>query len=216
MKLSTALRLGRVAALPTVASNVLAAVALAGVRPSWVTIATAFGALALMQVGGSYLLDAFERDRDRELHADRPIATGEAHAATVFDAGFTMLVIGLAGIVVLALATGTGGRPIVAAGALTATTIYYVAHPHGRYSPLLLAACRTLVYMTAALLVRPDLCIELVAGATVSGLCSSWMRLTAGIALIDALFIASIGRGELALAALVAFAASAVLRRFAP
>ena len=65
VKLSTALRLGRVSNLPTVTSNVLAAVALSGAHPSPSTIVGTCIAVSLMYVAGMWLNDAFDRDIDR-------------------------------------------------------------------------------------------------------------------------------------------------------
>ena len=64
MKLSVALRLGRVSNLPTVTSNVLAAIALAGGTPSGLRIAVACVAMSMMYVAGMFLNDAFDREID--------------------------------------------------------------------------------------------------------------------------------------------------------
>lgn len=166
MKLSTALKLGRVSNLPTVTSNVLAAIALAGGFPSTSTIVLACTAMSLMYVAGMYLNDAFDRDLDRVERPDRPIPAGEAHAATVFDAGFLMLIAGIGIVGAVALATGAGYKPIISALALGSLIIIYDAHHKGNpWSPLVMGLCRVGVYTTTALLVRPDLCIEVITGA---------------------------------------------------
>ena len=59
----TALKLGRVSNLPTVWTNVIAALALAGGAPSRVVLAAA-AAMSLLYVAGMFLNDAFDRDID--------------------------------------------------------------------------------------------------------------------------------------------------------
>jgi 4-hydroxybenzoate polyprenyltransferase len=280
MKLSTALRLARVSHLPTITSNVLAAIALAGVFPATSTVAIACAALSAMYVGGMFLNDAFDRDSDRIDRRDRPIPAGEAHAAVVFDAGFVLVLAGIVAIAALALATGAGGKPILSAIALGTLIVFYDAkHKGNPWAPLLLGLCRAGVYTTAALLVRPDLCAEVLVGAAllvayfvgftftardqrVAELTMVWplalvalpfviarpsgpsavaiyagfalwvlralvqlrgrlvreavTSLVAGIALLDALLIANLGRVELAGAAIAAFVASMALHKLAP
>ena len=166
MKLSTVLRLGRVSNLPTVTSNVLAAIALAGAHPTRLTIALVCIALSLMYVAGMYLNDAFDRDIDRVERPERPIPSGEVTAAAVFDAGFALLAGGIVLVGATALATGAGWKPLVSAVALGSLIIFYDAnHKQNPLSPLVMGLCRAGVYTTAALVVRPDLCVEVATGA---------------------------------------------------
>ncbi|HUJ60120.1 MAG TPA: UbiA family prenyltransferase [Kofleriaceae bacterium] len=165
MKLSTALRLGRVSNLPTVTSNVVAAIALAGRRPGAVTIALACMAMSLMYVAGMWLNDAFDRDLDRVERPERPIPSGEVAAGTVFDVGFALLAGGIVLIAALAFTSGAGWPPVLSAIALGSLIIFYDAHhKQNRWSPLIMGMCRAAVYTTAALLVRRDLCPEVLAG----------------------------------------------------
>ena len=167
MKLSTALRLGRVSNLPTVTSNVVAAIALAGGHPGASTIVLACVAMSLMYIAGMWLNDAFDRDIDRVERPERPIPSGEVTAATVFDAGFVMLGGGVAVVALAAFATGAGGKPIVSAVALASLIIFYDAnHKQNPLSPIVMGLCRAGVYTTAALLVRPDLCTAVLVGCT--------------------------------------------------
>lgn len=158
MKLSVALRLGRVSNLPTVTSNVLAAVALAGgVSPSGLRVAAICFAMSLMYVAGMFLNDAFDREFDAKERPERPIPAGEVRAAAVFDAGFAMLLAGIAMIAVLALATGTGGRPILFAVSLGSLIVIYDAyHKQNPLSPIVMGLCRVGVYATAAYAVTRD------------------------------------------------------------
>jgi UbiA prenyltransferase family protein len=165
MKLSTALRLGRVSNLPTVTSNVVAAVALAGGHPSPGTLVAACVALSLMYVAGMWLNDAFDRDLDRALRPERPIPRGEVAAATVFDVGFLMLGAGIVLVSVTAMATGAGWKPVMSVVALASLIVFYDAnHKQNPLSPVVMGLCRAAVYTTAALLVRADLCAPVVVG----------------------------------------------------
>ena len=165
MKLSTALKLGRVSNLPTVTSNVLAAIALAGARPGVVTTVLMCVALSAMYVAGMYLNDAFDRDIDRVERPERPIPSGEVTAAAVFDHGFVLLGGGIVLVAATALATGAGWKPLVSAVMLGSLIIFYDAnHKQNPLSPLVMGLCRAGVYTTAALVVRPDICLDVAIG----------------------------------------------------
>src|ERR1700690_747164 len=137
MKLSIALRLGRVSNLPTVTSNVLAAVALAGVPASGAHVAMLCVALSLFYVGGMWLNDAYDRDIDRLERPERPIPSGATDAATVFAWGFAMLAAGTGLVAALAIAEGSGVAAIASALALGALIVFYDMHHKGNpLSPL--------------------------------------------------------------------------------
>ena len=168
MNLRTALRLGRVASLPTVSTNVLAAIVLAGRRPPAVTVVLACIAMSMLYLAGTFLNDAFDRDLDRLEQPTRPIPSGAATAGFVFDVGFALLLGGALLVIVLALATGAGWKPIVSVLALGSLIVFYNADHKGNvFAPLVMGLCRAGVYATAALLVRPDLCIEVLTGCLV-------------------------------------------------
>ncbi|MDB4954789.1 MAG: hypothetical protein JWO36_2358 [Myxococcales bacterium] len=271
MKLRTALELGRASSLPTVITNVIAAIVLAGGRPGVITALLTCVAMMLLYVSGGFLNDAFDRDLDRIDQPRRPIPSGAARAGTVFDAGFAMLGAGLLLVIGLALATGAGWKPIVSAVALASLIVFYNAdHKDNPLAPLVMGLCRAGIYTTAALLVRPDICLEVLVGCVVliaylvgqsyvarGELSSLWplgllgvpfviawpqgsaafviyaafllwilralfvtrgrltkaASLVAGISLLDALLVSNLGRADLAIIALVAFAATTVLQR---
>src|SRR5438105_1354455 len=104
MKLSVALRLGRVSNLPTVTTNVLAAVALADLPASPAHLVLLCLAMSLMYVGGMWLNDAYDRDIDRRERPERPIPSGQADAAAVFAWGYALLVAGIGLVGALAIA----------------------------------------------------------------------------------------------------------------
>jgi 4-hydroxybenzoate polyprenyltransferase len=153
VKLSLALRLGRVSNLPTVATNVLTGAALSGAAPGAGALAAWSCAIALFYVAGMYLNDAFDRGWDAQHRPERPIPSGAAAATTVFVAGFGMLAAGLALVASLAFGAGGGGWPGLAGGlGLAALIVLYDLHHKGNpLGPLLMGGCRVLVYVTVAL-----------------------------------------------------------------
>jgi 4-hydroxybenzoate polyprenyltransferase len=168
MKLGVALRLGRVSNLPTVTSNVLAAVALAGARPSPAVLVALCAGLSLFYVGGMYLNDAFDREIDRRERPERPIPSGQVDAATVFLAGFGLIAAGLATIAVLAIGGSRGWLPVASALGLGALIVFYDMHHKGKpWSAFVMGACRAAVYVTAALVVagHADRAVGVGAGA---------------------------------------------------
>ena len=87
MTLSVALRLGRVSNLPTVWTNALAGLVLAG-QAGWdPRIPPLLLALSLFYVAGMYLNDAFDREIDarerpeRPIHMRLPVCNGKAGGA---------------------------------------------------------------------------------------------------------------------------------------
>jgi hypothetical protein len=165
MKLSVALRLGRVSNLPTVTSNVLAAVALSGGAPSVLRIAAICVAMSMMYIAGMFLNDAFDREIDARERPERPIPSGEVKASAVFDAGFALLLGGIALTAAVALSSGAGWRPILCAIALATLIILYDAyHKQNPLSPIVMGLCRVGVYATAAFVVTRDVDPALVGG----------------------------------------------------
>jgi 4-hydroxybenzoate polyprenyltransferase len=92
-----------------------------------------------------YLNDAFDQAIDARERPDRPIPAGEISAMRVFSIGFTLLALGLGG---LALC---GSGAALAGCALAGTILVYdIWHKGNRASPLVMGACRALVYVAAA------------------------------------------------------------------
>ena len=144
----TFLTLGRVSNLPTVWSNCLA---------GWLLGSGGFGpqergrfaVLCLgttgLYLGGMFLNDAFDAQFDRQRRRERPIPTGAISDKLVWQWGWAWL---LAGVVTLAC---LGKVPAVLALALAAVIVIYDAvHKLLAVSPLLMAACRFLLYLVAA------------------------------------------------------------------
>jgi hypothetical protein len=165
MKLEVALRLGRVSNLPTVWTNVLAALALSSAltRPTALALA---GSMSFYYLGGMYLNDAFDRHIDARERPQRPIPSGRVSAGTVFGLGFAWLVIGF---VMLLLARQ--GSAALASTALSGLALalcivgYDVYHKQNPLSPVLMGLCRVLVYVSSAFAVQRQLAPGLSWGA---------------------------------------------------
>ena len=128
-----ALRLGRVSNLPTVWTNVLAGVVLAGGEAYLPLLVPLLAAMSAMYVGGMYLNDAFDREFDARTRPDRPIPAGLVRPATVFAAGFGLLALGVL------LLTPAGAAPALAGLVLAATIVFYDLHHRGNpFRPLVM------------------------------------------------------------------------------
>lgn len=166
MNLKVALQLGRVSNLPTVWTNVLAGVALAGGLPGGSSapegragVSTIVGlgvTMSLFYVGGMWLNDAFDRHFDARVRPERPIPSGKVTPLEVFVGGFGMLAAGLLGLGVLAFAAPSAWS-LMTCGVLLAGLIvlYDMHHKDNPVSPILMGLCRVLVYLTAAAAVGP-------------------------------------------------------------
>jgi hypothetical protein len=140
--LSTLLRLGRISNLPTVWTNVLAGLVIAGGGLHPDETALLVTAMTAFYVGGMYLNDFFDRAIDARDRPGRPIDAGEIRASTVSLIGFGLLAAGI----VLMIPFG-----VVATiwGALLAAVIvlYDVWHKGNALSPVVMGSCRALVYI---------------------------------------------------------------------
>ncbi|HML14491.1 MAG TPA: UbiA family prenyltransferase [Xanthobacteraceae bacterium] len=142
---ATLLKLGRVSNLPTVWTNVLVGTVLAGGDWRGGRIGLVLVAMSLFYVGGMYLNDYFDRAVDARERPARPIPAGEISPAAVAAAGAALL----AGAVALMAAAGTAGA---VTGVLLALLIlgYDAHHKDVVWAPLVMGACRALVYCGAA------------------------------------------------------------------
>jgi 4-hydroxybenzoate polyprenyltransferase len=151
----TYLTLGRVSNLPTVWSNVLVGVLLAGTATPAREVALLMAALSLFYVGGMFLNDAFDRHIDARIHPERPIPSGRISATEVFAIGFGAMGAGAALLVTVAVASGQSTVPELVSGlALGALIVVYdLWHKNNPIGPLLMGGCRMLVYVSASLAV---------------------------------------------------------------
>ncbi|KAA0574529.1 UbiA family prenyltransferase [Azospirillum sp. Sh1] len=165
-----ALILGRVSNLPTVLSNAMAGIALAGVGTLDGMAGGGFGSgvaraaivLALFYVGGMYLNDAFDAKIDARERPGRPIPKGDASLGAVFAAGFALIALGIA------LAALSGVEAGLCGGLLAGAILLYDAlHKRTATAPAIMGLCRLMSYATAAA----------IAGG---GALAPWMLLGAG------------------------------------
>jgi UbiA prenyltransferase family protein len=147
VRIQTALKLGRVSNLPTVWSNVLAGVALAGSDPLGPRTPPLLLALSLFYVAGMYLNDGFDAEFDRRFRPERPIPSGEVTRPMVLALGIALLASGY--VVLLLSAVPAWSTPVIGAALASAILLYDAWHKGNPASPLLMGLCRLLAYVTA-------------------------------------------------------------------
>jgi 4-hydroxybenzoate polyprenyltransferase len=193
------LLLARISNVPTVWSNV-AAGAVGGAAAAVPPALTAWTAVAasLFYTGGMFLNDAFDASFDRTSRPERPIPNGDVSRQAAFTAGAALL---LGGLLLLA-----GNRRALLYGIMLAAAIvlYDMRHKGHSLAPLVMGACRGLVYLVAATAVGTVTTVVIagaafmtlyVAGLTVvakkAGPDARWLvpALIAAVSIIDAGFI---------------------------
>lgn len=158
MNLATALRLGRVSNLPTVGTNAIAGMTLAGGMLAPFGIVLLVLAAGLAYVAGMFLNDAFDAEMDAVHQPFRPIPSGLVRRRTVFAWGFAMLAVAVALFALAGLLGGGGLWPALAGLVLAGFILAYNRdHKENAFGPLLMGLCRVLVYVAAALTVAPNL-----------------------------------------------------------
>jgi 4-hydroxybenzoate polyprenyltransferase len=160
MSFTTLLRLGRVSNLPTVWTNVLTGTALAGAAPQSGRLGLVLVAMSLFYLGGMYLNDYFDRAIDARERPERPIPAGEIAAVMVAAIGFGLLA---AGILTLAWT----GLLASAVGFLLSAAIvgYDLRHKDNAVAPVVMGACRALVYCGAAAAAAGDVPLGVIVAA---------------------------------------------------
>jgi len=202
------LLLGRISNLPTVWTNVLAGMLLAGAPLHPAGLALIAVSMSLIYTAGMWMNDACDAGADARARADRPIPSGDVTVAEVW-AGVVALVV--AGAALLWFA-----HPFAAAWPwsvvlLAAIAYYNVRHKRDAFGPLAMGICRGLLYVvsaSAAVVVVPApvwfgaaamvlyvLALTLV-GKTLGPRAGGVMPwLIAGISLVDALIILTMAPG---------------------
>lgn len=150
------LALARLSNAPTVVSNVLAGVALAGAAaPGTVTLAgTLLLALAMVlyYTAGMYLNDLFDLEIDRRERPERPLPSGRIGRSEALGVTVALFSVGTFCLALL------GTAPLVSGLVLVALIVLYDAwHKTNPLSPLLMAGTRMLVYVTAFVAFAPTL-----------------------------------------------------------
>lgn len=142
--LRTLLVLGRASNLPTVWSNCLAGWLLGGGGSLRLLLQLCLGG-SLVYLGGMYLNDAFDASFDRQYRRERPIPSGKITEALVWRIGGALLAAGFA-----LLAALNGAALVLALLLIVAVVVYDVLHKALALSPVLMAACRFFLFLTAA------------------------------------------------------------------
>jgi 4-hydroxybenzoate polyprenyltransferase len=142
---ATLLRLGRVSNLPTVWTNVLAGAVLSGSDWRNWRLGLMLVAMSSFYVGGMYLNDYFDRAIDARERPERPIPSGQISAHAVAAIGFCLIGAG-------AVATAAMGPAAAAMAGLLAISIvaYDMHHKANPFAPVVMGACRALVYGATA------------------------------------------------------------------
>ena len=140
----TWLVLGRISNLPTVWSNCLAGWWLAGGGNNGKFFPLLLGA-TLLYLGGMFLNDAFDARFDAQHRRERPIPSGAIAEKSVWQISFGLLACGLIILFMLGMTTGILGALLVGF-----ILLYDAVHKVITLSPLLMAACRFLLYVVAA------------------------------------------------------------------
>lgn len=151
-RLSTLLRLGRVSNLPTVWTNVVAGSVIAGGYDRPGRVAMTALAMTALYIGGMYLNDFFDRELDARDRPGRPIQAGEIGASTVAVIGFALLALGVLMMVPFGMLPMLLG--LLLAGAIV---LYDVWHKGNPLSPVIMGACRALVYLGAGAVVAGEI-----------------------------------------------------------
>jgi hypothetical protein len=126
--------------------------------------------MSLFYIGGMFLNDAFDHVFDAKARPERPIPSGQVSAAQVHAFGFGMMAVGLALLAWVGYCYEplTQWRPVVAGLALAGAIVFYNwHHKNNPLSPLVMGACRMLVYLTAALAVSEIVPKEVIYAAMV-------------------------------------------------
>lgn len=221
------LLLARVSNLPTIWSNTLAGAAAAGAAASPHTLLTVALATSLFYTGGMFLNDAFDVRFDRTHRPERPVPAGDVSRAEAFVGGGVLL-LGAELLLVSQALT-------LALGALLAAAIvlYDSRHKHVAWAPVVMGACRGLVYCLSAAAISAALSGAVLAGAALmivyvslltviarrAGANARWLvpTLIAGISILDAVFVAAIGGPwTLAVIALAGFPLTLFLQQYVP
>jgi len=166
-------------------------------------------AASLFYVGGMFLNDACDYRFDAVHRPDRPIPTGDVSLGQAFLIGFGLMALGEAWLAI----SGFSSALVWGAALATTIAIYDVWHKRNPIGPLIMGACRGLVYVLAFSAVAGEASARILGAAltitvyviAVTVVAKTGPRLgwtipwlIAGISLVDAVVIAASG-GVLAL-----------------
>ena len=219
------LLLARISNLPTVWTNVLAAYVVAGADRQSLPIASI--AVSLFYISGMFLNDAFDAGFDARARADRPIPAGDVTRAEVFVVGSALM---LAGLALIALLPHRLPALLWAIALGVAILFYDYQHKGRSFGPIVMGACRALVYCTAAAGAIGAVTAPVAIAATVMWIYIIVLTqiaktpgrghlvpvLLAGICIVDAVMIAVAGSPALASVAALGFVLTLSFQRVVP
>ena len=219
------LLLARISNLPTVWTNVLAAYVIAGAARESLPIASI--AASIFYTAGMFLNDAFDAPFDAKTRPDRPIPNGDVTRSEVFAIGSALM---LAGAVLLLLLPNPLSALVWGIGLAVAIVFYDYRHKGRAFGPVVMGACRALVYCTAAAGAIGTITTPVAMAAIVMWIyiiALTWIAKTpglgylvpfllAGICLVDATMIATAGAPQLAIVAATGFVLTLAFQRVVP
>jgi len=219
------LLLARISNLPTVWTNVLAAYVIAGAPRESLPIASI--AASIFYTAGMFLNDAFDAPFDAKTRPDRPIPNGDVTRSEVFAIGSALM---LAGAVLLLLLPNPLSALVWGIGLAVAIVFYDYRHKGRAFGPVVMGACRALVYCTAAAGAIGTITTPVAMAAIVMWIyiiALTWIAKTpglgylvpfllAGICLVDAALIAIVGAPQLAIVAATGFVLTLAFQRVVP
>jgi hypothetical protein len=169
--------LGRVSNLPTVWSNLLAGWYLAGGNSSSPSFVPLLSGASFLYIGGMFLNDFCDAVFDSQYRKERPIPAGLISRRATGTAAVGFLA---AGIILLAT---LGWKPAAFSILLTAFIVLYdIVHKKISWAPILMGACRFLLYPLAA--------------SAVAGIVTTSVLLAAGALALYVAGITYVARGE--------------------
>ena len=232
-RLRAYLLLSRVSNLPTVWTNVLAAVVCSEDLHVPMDFAVPFNfalailSLSLFYTAGMFLNDVCDAGHDARARADRPIPNGDVSRNEALGIAVALMAAAL----LLLLAQPYGIRTLPwGLGLVAAIVVYDLSHKGKWYGPLVMGLCRALVYCVAASSAMGNVGGHVLTAAAVMwayivgltwvakaanlGYAVPWML--AGICLVDAAIILWMGQSQLALVAAIGFPLTLALQRIVP
>lgn len=147
------LGLGRVSNLPTVWTNTLVGVALAGGSIADPRFTLLILAMSACYIAGMFLNDVFDREIDAVERPERPIPSGAVSSSSVSIAAIALFAAALVLLFIIGFAFDNASRwwPVILGLLLIgAITFYNAHHKDNPASPVVMGTCRMLVYLTAA------------------------------------------------------------------
>jgi 4-hydroxybenzoate polyprenyltransferase len=148
--------MARVSNTPTTVSDTVAGAVLVAPAPAAGPVAVVAVAIALFYTAGMILNDVMDLAIDRRERPDRPLPSGEISVPGAVVAVVLLFVVGELLLVLESWKAAAAGLGLIAL-----IVLYDAWHKGNALSPLLMAACRAMVYVVAALAIAEAVNAEL-------------------------------------------------------